>query len=246
MLKLTNLVQVCILPWHGSYSAYYRCIAADKQFFFTLHKFACCRHWSHWFIPDKSACFDWKSDACSAFQAEKSCCHEEKYLVGARYYYYIKLEYKIHRLFCINFRFTEYIDWIYIFFIEVSFIKRKPGHLFLWKYTWSGPDKCVLSTESPGDCQLYEQCLQCSLIDWVSPSVAKCTITAESHDNVIHLQWKAGPAASIRELAFHIITVPCPNICPRWKLASAIFSAPVQLYIGQESHLHFLCYPSQL
>lgn len=34
-------------------------------------------------------------------------------------------------------------------------------------------------------------------------------------------------------------TLLCPNICPQWKLASAIFIPPFQLYIGQEFHPHF-------
>lgn len=134
--------------------------------------------------------------------------------------------------------------------MEVSFIKRKPGQFFSLGiyFCWSRQAReCVLSLRSPGDSgQLHKQCLQCSLIDWVSLPVAKCAITAESHDNVIHPQWKSGLSVSVLKLAFPIIIVACPNICPQWKLASAIFSSPVQLYIGQESHLHFHCYTSSL
>lgn len=152
----------------------------------------------------------------------------------------------IHSLFCINFNIQS--EYMYIF-VEGSFINKKPGQFFLWEYTSSGPDKAesVLSLGSPGDSgQLYEQCLQCSFIDWVGPLVAKCASAAESQDNVIHPRWKSGPSVSLLKLASPIITVLCPNICPQWKLASTIFSPPVQLYIGQESHLHFHCCTSRL
>lgn len=43
------------------------------------------------------------------------------------------------------------------------------------------------------------------------------------------------------------LLISCPNICPLRALARAIFSPPVQLYIGQESHLHSpRCHSSRL
>ena len=199
----------------------------QTDFFFTLHKFTCCGDWSHWCVLDKSACFDWRLNLSSIKSPEHATATKTCYIsVPNRFL----LNFNTRFTGC--FAFILYSDWIYIFFCGLFHQEETRAVFSLGIYLkWSRQaGECVLSVVSPGDSgQLYEQCSLCSLIDWVRPLVAKCAITAESHDNVIHPQWKPGLSVSLLTLAFPIITVPCPNICPQWKLASAIFSPPVQL-----------------
>lgn len=146
--------------------------------------------------------------------------------------------YKIHCVFCIH--------WIYIFRGSL-FHQEKTGVFFFFfflviYFKWSRQaGECVLSFVSPGDSgQFYEQCLLCRLIDEVFLSQIVQLLLSHM---IMSFITNGNQDSQYQFSSWHppIITVLCPNICPQWKLASAIFSPPVQLYIGQESHLHFHC-----
>lgn len=112
------------------------------------------------------------------------------------------------------FAFTEYI-----FFVEVSFIKRKRGHFFFFLviyFKWSRQAReCVLSFVSPGDSgQFYEQCLLCRLIDEVFLSqIVQLLLSHMIMSFITH----GNQASQYQFSSWHppIITVLCPNICPQ-------------------------------